>query len=692
MRPRLPPRAGAALALLLALAALSILAQGFQLPGNGNSYHWPVLFGWVGSAEGPRDLFTDSLAHYVSHFWAPLGWIATEENVAWLFWPLHLLLRMLQIGALALLVRRLGGATLPRAVLLAGLATVALQWFPVSPLGHGEVLLDTVSNATATTALALLFLWLAVEGRWRAAAFVVGLGINVSAFAFAWCGLLLLAGWVADQRRAGRAPGRGDWRGGWRGDWRQLAWMAALVLLPALPTVWWIAETVEATRPLLPAYDFRDFLREFYPGHVMGGDSGAERALAPLFLLLGYVLLPQFARRHARRLEALLLAIVAILLFGLALPHLTGDRLLLNLLPLRMDFLLVWLALAMALGAVASRSRTPLPYGDVAVLATLLSGAWLALAALLAEPGDRRGASLRKGVLLLLPLGFWALPGMAQTFESRLEGALLLGGTLVLLSFLDARSHGGARLAALGLLAALHCGQATSQLAWAPPLAAGALLLYWLSGSLPWRLRHLAWPALALLLAAGLLLQEGEPRSSLLLLAGAAVPPAGQRLLAWRPVNRLAWRLPLALLLVVALLPMAVHLAQGGRLDRYDPRAAAFLEVQRWARAATPPHSLFLQPDEQLVPNGTPSFWTLSRRPAWIDWRMGAAAHWLPDYYWLWHERMAEARALESVAEKLAYAREHAIPYLVLSAEEALPEDAPAPLYDDGFWRVLPAD
>lgn len=676
MRRRLPPRAGAALALLLPLSALSVLAQGFQLPGNGNSYHWPILFGWVGSAAGPGDLFTDSLAHYVSHFWTPLAWVTTEESVGWLFWLLHIALRLLQVAALALLIRRLGGSTLPRAVLLAGLATMALQWFPLSPLGHGEVLLDTVSNATATTALALVFLWLAVEGRWRAAAFVVGLGINVSAFAFAWCGLLLLAAWAADRER----------------NWRALPWMAALVLLPALPTVWWIAETVEATRPQLPAFDFRDFLREFYPGHVIAGASGAERALAPLFLLVAWCLLPQFQVRHERRLHALLVALAGILLFGSLLPHLTGSRLLLNLLPLRMDFLLVWLALAMALAAVASRSRTPLHRGDVAVLATLASGAWLALAALLAEPGDWRRASFRKGILLLLPLAFWALPGMAQTFESRLEGALLLGGTLLLLSFLDAQTHGGVRLAALGLLAALHYGQATSQLAWAPPLAAGALLLYWLPSWLPWRRRHLAWPALALLLAAGLLLQGGEARGALLLLAGALVPLAGQRLLSYSPVNRLAWRTPLALLLVVALLPMAVHLAQGGRLDRYDERAAAFLEVQRWARQATPPHSLFLQPDEQLVPNGTPSFWTLSRRPAWIDWRMGAAAHWLPDYYWLWHERMAEVRALENVAAKLAYARERGIAYLVLSAEEPLPAGAPAPLYDDGYWRVLPAE
>jgi hypothetical protein len=29
---------------------------------------------------------------------------------------------------------------------------------------------------------------------------------------------------------------------------------------------------------------------------------------------------------------------------------------------------------------------------------------------------------------------------------------------------------------------------------------------------------------------------------------------------------------------------------------------------------------------------------------------------------------------------------------VILAADEALPPDAPEALYDDGFWRVLPAN
>ena len=81
-----------------------------------------------------------------------------------------------------------------------------------------------------------------------------------------------------------------------------------------------------------------------------------------------------------------------------------------------------------------------------------------------------------------------------------------------------------------------------------------------------------------------------------------------------------------------------------------------------------------------------------ARRPAWVDWRQGAAVHWLPDFYPLWHQRLAEVTALKDVAAKLAYARANAIPYVILAAGEALPADAPKPLYENAWWRVLPAN
>ncbi len=688
MRPRERPAPPAwpAVAVLCLLAALSILAQGFQVPGNGNSYHWPILFGWIGSAEGPDDLFTRSLAFYVSHFWTVLALVASEDNVVWLFWLLQLAFRLLQFAALALLIRRLADCGWPAAAASGGLLGVALHWFAVSPLGHGEVMLDSLSNATASSSLVMLFFLLAVAGRWHWAALVVGIAINVSAFSFAWCALLLGLAWLAERPR----------------DRRALPGIAALLLLPALPTIWWIAETLEATRPSLPAADFRDVLAEFYAGHIDARvASPREQGLFLLLAALGWRLLPAGDQgAAARRVRALFAGSLAIVAAGILLPALTGDRLLLNLVPLRMDYLLVLLTLALAGARLAAWWQAPSSRPlALAALAGLLSGAWLAAAALLWRPAAAAagGRRARRGLLLLLAaaalLALWALPG-ATTPPARLAGGLLLAGSLLLLALTPLSLQAASELALHGLLAALHYGAVTGLLAWPLPPALAALGLWLLPP--PWQ--RWRWPALAWLLSAAMAaecLAAGAltPRPLVLLAGGALLPALGQLCLARLPTLAPALRRAgPALLVAAALLPMAVSLAGGGRLDRYDERAVAFLALQRWAAAATPPHSLFLQPDAQLVANGTPSFWTLSRRPAWIDWRMGAAAHWLPDYYWLWHRRMAEVRALESVAAKLAYGRAQAIPYVILSSEETLPAGAPPPLYDDGFWRVLPVE
>ncbi len=142
--------------------------------------------------------------------------------------------------------------------------------------------------------------------------------------------------------------------------------------------------------------------------------------------------------------------------------------------------------------------------------------------------------------------------------------------------------------------------------------------------------------------------------------------------------------------LLAATLPGARHLLLTGRLDRYDARSLSFLAAQRWARAATPPGSLFLAPDWQLRASLTPAFWTLSRRPVWVDWRQGAAVQWQPAFYPQWRDRMAAVAALSGVERKLDYARAEGIDYLILAPDETLPADAPPAVYDDGLTVILP--
>ena len=670
-------------ALLLAGTLLSVLAQGFALPSGINAYHWPILFGWAGSTEGPHDAFVLSLEHFVTWVWPALALLVTEENWPWLLTLVHLLTRLATVALLFALLDQLVPGRRRRAALLAAALVAGVASWIGSPLGHGEVLLDNLSHSSLNPPLALAVWLAALRRRWWAAALLLGLMVNVNAFVAAWLALALALG-LLWQRRAGSGP-----------HWRGLLGPLLLLALLALPTAWRILETLRATQPLLPDYDFRDFLRAYYPGHFFAGWTAWAEWQVFLLLPLGLGwLLVTLGGRIAGADRALLggaaLGLLAVVGFGILLPALGGSRLLLNAHPLRLDFLLVWLGYLLFAAWSLGRQRLDAPL--LAAWIALFAGFWLPLAllpALVERPAGRRRpllALLALALALLLAAG-GALPALAGL--PRVAGALLLA--LFLAALLAARRDLGAGgVAALAGLAALQLGAATGLAAPSWLFAAGLLLAFAAAALRP----AARWPvpiALALTLAAAWSTRETLPATLLLLGAaatgGLALLPRPAALVALLARPRLAPALLLAAAPAVAL-PGAWHLAKTGHLDRYDARALDFLEVQRWARQATPPESLFLVPDEQLRANLVPSFWTLSRRRAWVDWRMGAAAHWQPDFWWQWSGRMKLAESLGDAERKLAFARAEGIGFVILAHAEGLPPGA-AVAYENASYRVL---
>jgi hypothetical protein len=670
-------------ALLLGGTLLSVLAQGFALPSGINAYHWPILFGWADSSEGPHDAFVLSLEHFVTWVWPALALMTTEENWPWLLPLVHLLTRLATAALLFALLDQLLPGRRRQAALLAATLVAGVAFWIGSPLGHGEVLLDSLSHSSLNPPLALAVWLAALRRRWWLAALLLGLLVNVNAFVAAWLGLALAAG-LLWQRRSGGGAG-----------WRQVIGPLLLLALLTLPTAWRILETLRATAPRLPDYDFRDFLRAYYPGHFFAGWTAWAEWQVFLLLLLGQGwLLVTLAGRIARPDRALLggsaLGLLAVVGFGVILPALSASRLLLNAHPLRLDFLLVWLFYLLFATWSLGRPRFGAPL--LAAWIALFAGFWLPLAllpALVERPagGRRPPLALLALALALLVAAGGTLPALAGL--PRLAGALLLA--LFLLALLAARRDLGAGgVAALAGLAALQLVAATGLAA--PSWLLGIGLLLGFAAAVLWP--GARWPALlalALTLVAAWSVRETSAAALLLLAAaaagGLALPPWPAALAARLAQPRLAPALLVAAALAAAL-PGAWHLARTGHLDRYDARALDFLALQRWARQATPPESLFLVPDEQLRANLVPSFWTLSRRRAWVDWRMGAATHWLPDFWWHWSARMQQAEGLRGADRKLAFARAEGIGFVILERAEPLPEGA-VPAYENPSYRVL---
>lgn len=645
---------------LAAAAALSILVQGFQLPGSTNAWHLPILLDWIGSAEGPDDAFTRSLERFATQVWPLLSLVADEAT-----WPAvlalaHYLARLATLAALFLLLERLAagapGDRRGRALLLAALFGIGLAFFRQSPLGGGEVMLDEFSHSALNVPLSLLLLLCAARRRWWGCGLLLGLLFDVNAFVAGWLALATAAAFLAAERGRPR-----------RERLRLALGPLALAALLALPTAWDLRDALAAAAPP-PGFDFRVFLRAFYGGHFFLSSVPPGNLVSALLLWLGIGWLALWFRRRpapdaaTRRAAAGFVAVLLLVpLLGALLPALSGSALLLNLHPMRMDFLLVW-AFYVGLGLVVMlRGRLDLP--AALVLLALFAGLFLPLLLLLpllGSGGADRAAGQgpdRRPARAAAPLVWLTV-----------AAAVALLGALPALPFATHRWVQALQLAVLLLFLA----RGTFDRRLDPATALLAALLALLSSHFAAPLPGLPWAAAALLaLAAGLRLRR--PR---------AAPEPGLL----HPLPGLVF---LAAVLAAAL-PGARHLLESGRLDRYDARSLSFLSAQRWARSETAPGSLFLAPDWQLEGNLTPSFWTLSRRPVWVDWRQGAAVHWSPGFYPQWQERMQQARALGSVAEKLAFARGVGIAYVILGPEEPRPA-APAALYDDGLTAILPA-
>ena len=110
-------------------------------------------------------------------------------------------------------------------------------------------------------------------------------------------------------------------------------------------------------------------------------------------------------------------------------------------------------------------------------------------------------------------------------------------------------------------------------------------------------------------------------------------------------------------------------------------RVARWQAVGNWARTATPAAAAFLIPTELLPGESRPSaaadpsvlnpadgaeiFEFAAHRQVWVDVRRGAAVMWTPSYYDRWWQRTTEVLALPGLADRLGYARAHAIDYVV---------------------------
>jgi hypothetical protein len=124
-------------------------------------------------------------------------------------------------------------------------------------------------------------------------------------------------------------------------------------------------------------------------------------------------------------------------------------------------------------------------------------------------------------------------------------------------------------------------------------------------------------------------------------------------------------------------------------------------EIGNWARTNTTEAAVFLvppRPNRDSPPETLPDAIALSRaavfestahRRIWIDYKRGAAAMWSPPYYHVWRTRSTEIASLKSLDQRVTYAEQHGIDY-VIEPCEAVPATTRS-LFKTAQLCVLPA-
>jgi hypothetical protein len=162
----------------------------------------------------------------------------------------------------------------------------------------------------------------------------------------------------------------------------------------------------------------------------------------------------------------------------------------------------------------------------------------------------------------------------------------------------------------------------------------------------------------------------------------------------WQP-QRLASALRPAILTGLLLIVLPWQIWQQSSLNQELTAAVKdWQTVGAWARSTTPPDSNFLilttsadslarmpAADVQrtlLLSASAAAFQAAAHRRIWVDFFNGGMVVFQPSYYDEWHSRVSAVLALRTISEKLRYARDNGVAYVIddctlYEAENILP-------------------
>lgn len=673
-------------ALFLA-AIFSVVYQGFNYGSNNNALQIPILQRASNPGLYPGDPYVATLDDYFSLFWWLLSRLPGVADWPAVFLGLHIATRWLTLLACFVLLRVL--ASHPGAALLStALLGISASLAGGSAVGSSELFMDYFNHSHIAGFLVLFAFAASLRERHYWGAVLAGLAFDINAFMGAWALFSLLALMVS----TGRPRRISD------------SFAAALLfLLAASPALGWILSSTSAGSGNYPSFDYRDYLREYFPNHFLIDQASLHNILKLCLISLCGASAIYLLPHRSRQMGVIFASLITLFLIGAALPLLTSLPILLNLHLLRVDGFITFLsAIAVAgvsMDKLCKPSKQPETcFSAVATLMGLAFGNWSITAAGLALSVHEKTRAQKR--LELLPAGLLmasalfsaretALPVPAGSAEITAATAYLVATGSLYFAF-PLRPIGAFILPGIAGFAATG---------WAAALT-GLALLALVPGVLP-ESRHrgpLQAAAVGAVIAAdilGLLVANGRV-GHLFFVAALALEIIRRH----RPSQLRGQGMPApaaarkATAILAAFLAMMTIPVVAGRVYRKDienPVAwlpaeswrevqSAWRDVQVWANRNTPVDAVFLIPFHHV----DIGFGVFSERSIWIDWKQGGAVPWAPAYYWVWKARTeAQFRA----DDPRAFGRENRVSYAVVPKRNAA---SVLPRVDGNTWAALP--
>ena len=399
-------------------AALSIGTQGFIFGYSNNVYHVPIVEHWARSPVFSGDPFIASLRYYVSGLWGVLGYLHLPGSTESVFFVCHFLTRWAALLVLCAIARNSGIKT------LWGVCGLGF-WFGVipllrglTPLGKGDLFLVFFTHTEVTTPLVLVALLLAARGRFLWALAIIGVIFDINAFVGVWTASALTVALL--------------WRTRFEFGRKRLLIGSGLGIgiagALALPVGYWMLLAL-TRQPLYPAFDYLEYLREYFPDHFL---IEAARP-SDVIMLLAIVGTAGFAIRElddSKAWWAAFLGFGLVFSAGVLLPTISHSATLLNLHLLRVDGLLrlnavVLLAILGARKLTGGEAERLAGVGALLML-SLPNPAGIAFAAVLLVAAGRDSSVLERALWIVVCVGIIAAGMTDFKKESIAEGILTI--------------------------------------------------------------------------------------------------------------------------------------------------------------------------------------------------------------------------------------------------------------------------